>query len=130
MNASGSFLVAIAGGVTSPPERLYTMIVKFFASVPAVFFAVSVMVYVPALEGVPERMPASDNVRPGGIEPVQLHVIGALPDAVNSVRYSVPVVATGISEVVMTGAVSLSEIMSVNVRESFPPEFDALTVKL
>jgi hypothetical protein len=52
-------------------------------AVPALFMALTLMVDVPAIFGVPLKRPAEESVKPVGRVEVVAHVIGVLPFAWN-----------------------------------------------
>jgi hypothetical protein len=60
-----------------------TMILKFFVVFPAVFSALTVKLYVPAVVGVPEINPVFEfKLNPAGREPLVIdQVIGVVPVA-------------------------------------------------
>ena len=95
---------------------------------PAVFFAFTVMLYVPAVLGVPVSNPPGENVRPVRVFHVAVHVI-LFPSALNWKLYASPAVASSSVSVVIFGGVtlSLSAIVSEYSFVSLPTEFSAVT---
>jgi hypothetical protein len=85
-----------------------------FATFPLLFDALTVKLAVPAVLGIPEIMPVlASRDKPFGSAPLsRLHVMGAVPVAVNVWLYAVPTVPFGKSVAAIAGAVPLGGIGS------------------
>ena len=71
----------IDGAEFAAAELMFT--VKVFAALPALFLACIVIVYDPAVAGVPDRVPDVLSVKPGMLPAVSVHVMGAVPEAIS-----------------------------------------------
>ena len=81
-----------------------TMIDRSFEAAPPIFFALNVIVYVPAAAGVPESFPAVVIVIPNGRSPLTMsQVMGEVPDAESDASYAKPASPAGSEEVEIEG---------------------------
>ena len=95
---------------------------------PEALLATMLTVNTPAVVGVPENIPPSDNVIPAGRFPDALQVMGAVHVAANSVLYAVLMVAGGMLIVVIDGAITDGASMTrVKLLLLLPDEFSAKT---
>ena len=122
-------VVVIVGAV---PIVGSTVMLKLAVSLPPVFVALTVKLYVPIAVGVPEITPAGLSVKPTGKLPAVIsQVIGAVPVAASVWLYAVPAITLGKEAVVITGGVrGAGSTIMLKLTVSAPPVFVALTVKV
>ena len=129
--------------LTAPSGRIGVMMVGGIAdsaividsdrvSSPAVLAAFTVKSNSPACVGVPNTMPFSDRLSPGGRSPsVMLHVIGAVPEASRAVTgYAISTMPSGSIVVIIIGATASAVIVTESGWVSLPAALAAFTVKL
>ena len=90
-----------------PPPLELTVRARIFESFPAEFAAVTVMLNVPAVVGIPEIVPALEHDSPLG-SPDALHVIGVVPVAPRVTEYESPTLPFARLVVVIVGATAFS----------------------
>jgi len=69
--------------IVGAPAELITMS-RTFKTLPVVFVALTMILYVPFVVGTPEINPSAEKLKPGGRLPLEIHhVIGVAPFALS-----------------------------------------------
>ena len=121
--------LAITGGWALTTSLMF-FVVGLFSSLVAVFSAVILTVYVPALDGVPLIVSVSaSNVSPSG-SPVAVSVMGSVPVTAIACEYSSLTVALGRLDVVMFGLTGLAFMVKFTVNSVTLDDAVAVTLTL